>query len=380
MWSTALAVSSLLVWSLVIILPWRSWSTRERLDSSAATTLDAAQDLSDITVLIPARDEADTIAAVLESVYRQGEGLHVVLVDDQSSDATRDVASTFEDRGLQIISGAPLPDGWAGKLWALEQGRQYLKTPYTLLLDADIRLTPGILATLRDKAMTEGLQFISLMARLRMQTFWERLLLPAFIYFFKMMYPFRLSNNPRFKRIAAAAGGCILLETSALQQIGGFASVRNALIDDCALAARIKAAGFHTWIGLTHSIISMRPYDRLGTIWNMVARSAYTQLHYSIMLLLLTTAVFFIVFFWPLAGLFSLKTDVIIYCVVAILLMMAAYIPILRYYRVPVYYAIMMPFIGSLFLAMTWTSALRYWSGRRSLWKGRVYNKTLGSG
>jgi hopene-associated glycosyltransferase HpnB len=376
MWSIALAVSSLLIWSLVIILPWRSWSTRERLDSSTATPTD----LSDITVLIPARDEADTIATVLESVYQQGDGLHVVLVDDQSSDATCNIASAFEDRGLQIISGAALPDGWAGKLWALEQGRQYLKTPYTLLLDADIRLAPGILATLRDKAVTEDLQFVSLMACLRMQTFWERLLLPAFIYFFKLMYPFGLSNNPRFKRIAAAAGGCILLETSALQQIGGFASVRDALIDDCALAARIKAAGFHTWIGLTHSIISMRPYDRLGTIWNMVARSAYTQLHYSMLLLLLTTGIFFIVFFWPLMGLFSLKPEVIICSVAAIFLMIAAYIPILRYYRVPVYYATMMPFIGGLFLAMTWTSALRYWSGQRSTWKGRVYNKTLGSG
>lgn len=375
MWSIVLAVSSLLIWSLVIMLPWRSWSTRERLDSSIA----APTDLSDVTVLIPARDEADTIAVVLESVYQQGDGLNVVLVDDQSSDTTRDVARTFERRGLQLVTGTPLPDGWAGKLWALEQGRQYLKTPYTLLLDADIKLTPGILATLRDKVMTEGLQFVSLMACLRMQTFWERLLLPAFIYFFKMIYPFRLSNNPRVKRIAAAAGGCIFMQTSVLQQIGGFATVRDALIDDCALVAKIKAAGFHTWIGLTHSVISMRPYDRLGAIWNMVARSAYTQLHYSMLLLMLTTAIFFIAFFWPLIGLFSLKPEIITCSVAAILLMMAAYIPILRYYRVPVYYAIMMPFIGSLFLAMTWTSALRYWSGRRSLWKGRVYNKTLGS-
>jgi hopene-associated glycosyltransferase HpnB len=215
-------------------------------------------------------------------------------------------------------------------------------------------------------------QLISLMAELRMDTFWEKLLMPAFIYFFKLLYPFRLSNTGT-SRVAAAAGGCILLETRLLHEIGGFDSLRGELIDDCALARRIKTLGYKTWIGLTHSVRSIRPYEKLRTIWEMVARTAFTQLHYSGLLLALCTAIMVLSFVVPGLGLFLPSGMAKFFSALGLAIMILCYLPTLKFYGLPGRWALALPLIGILYLAMTWTSAMRYWLGGGSHWKGRSY-------
>lgn len=361
----------------MLLLPWCPWRVREVLE---ATDIPSNVELSDVTVLIPARNEAATIATALRSLNGQGRGLKTVLVDDQSTDATVELALAAATHELLVIAGEPLPAGWTGKLWALQQGRAYLERPLTLLMDADIELASGMIATLRRTMQQQQIRFISLMAALRMQTLWEKLLLPAFIFFFRLLYPFHLSNDPTQRRVAAAAGGCILLETKLVDEIGGFAALRGALIDDCTLARRVKALGASTWIGLTHSVRSVRRYDSLAAIWNMVARSAFTQLHYSTAALLGCTAVFIAAFWLPLATLLLADLPAQTIAGLATLAMITSYLPTLRFYRLGSGWALALPLIGTLYLAMTWTSALRYWRGQRSRWKDRVYSKTLDSG
>jgi hopene-associated glycosyltransferase HpnB len=247
-------------------------------------------------------------------------------------------------------------------------------------LDGDIELAPGVIATLRRKMQQDQLRLVSLMAALRMQGYWEKLLLPAFIFFFRLLYPFQLANDPKQRRVAAAAGGCILLETKLIDEIGGFAALRSALIDDCTFARRVKSLGARTWIGLTHSVCSVRRYDTLEAIWNMVARSAFTQLHYSTVALLGCTAVFIVAFWLPIATLFLGDVAAWTLAVVALLAMVSSYLPTLRFYRLGSGWVLALPLIGTLYLAMTWSSALRYWCGQRSRWKDRVYGNTLDSG
>lgn len=369
-----LILPAALVWLGILVLPYAPWRVREVLDAEAA-----APDLSDVTALIPARNEAETIGQTLNALAAQGQGLTMVVVDDQSGDRTVEIARNTTAHGLRVVPGRPLPAGWSGKLWALEQGRPYLSSRLTLLMDADIELQPGALAALRAKLERDRLHFLSLMASLRMQTFWERLLMPAFIYFFKLVYPFRLANDPGCRKIAAAAGGCILLETRLIDEIGGFQALRGALIDDCELARRVKALGYRTWVGLTHSVRSLRCYDELAAIWNMVARSAFTQLRYSTLLLLACTGIFMIAFWLPIVGCVFPNTLARWIAVMTLVAMMLSYLPTLRFYGLSGGWAVALPLIGTLYLAMTWTSAVRYWRGKRSRWKGRVYSRTLDS-
>jgi hopene-associated glycosyltransferase HpnB len=339
----------------------------------STSTLSEA-DLSDITALIPARNEAGVIGKTLSSLQAQGHDLAIVLVDDQSTDGTAAVAQTLGIQNLRIISGESLPLDWSGKLWALEQGFRHVKTPLTLLIDADIELKPGVLNDLHQKLKEDSLHLISLMAQLRMVNFWERLLMTAFIYFFKMLYPFRLSNSS-FTGVAAAAGGCILLETRLIKEIGGFNAIRNELIDDCALAKQVKSRGYRTWIGLTHSVRSLRSYENLAAIWNMVARSAFCQLRYSGILLTGTTAVVIVVFWLPIAGLFFPTASAKVISAIAFAAMIFTYLPTLKFYGLSRAFALALPFIGTLYLAMTWSSAIRYWAGAGSPWKDRFYTR-----
>ncbi len=358
-------IAGLVTW----LLPWRPWSTHERLD--AAPPREPA-DLSDITVLMPARNEAAVIGHTLEALASQGRDLSVIVIDDQSTDGTAAIARGVEGLNLRVIAGQPLPRGWSGKLWALEQGRMLARTPLILLLDADIALAPGTLAALRAHLLDRRLQLVSLMAHLGMVTFWEKLLLPAFVYFFKMLYPFALANSPN-PRQAAAAGGCILVESRALGDLGGFAALQEALIDDCTLAARIKNAGGRTWVGLTHSARSLRRYMHLRVIWDMVARTAYTQLRYSPLLLALCALLMGGVYLLPavmlLAGMHVTTA------MLALGLAASPYLPTLRYYQQSPLWALAMPGIAALFLAMTLSSAWRYHRGVRSRWKDRIYGR-----
>ena len=370
------ALPGLFIWSLVLCLPWRPWSTRESLN--AITDNSNKPDLSQITVLIPARNEAEVIAETLAALKLQDESLKIVLIDDQSDDDTSDIASQAGLNNLKVITGQPLPDGWSGKLWALEQGRKHVDTDTILLLDADITLAPGTLASLLQKLNSEQLDLVSLMAFLRMKSFWEIFLMPAFIYFFKLLYPFQLSNasSDRLlsKYVAAAAGGCILVRRGMLDKIGGFNTLKDALIDDCTLARKIKTNGGRIWVGLTHSALSHRQYNSLQTIWDMVARTAYTQLRYSPILLLLCTLTMLIVFVFPLVSLFLPDLTFKLIGLLTILIMVVTYLPILKFYGRHPAWSITLPLIGILYLLMTWTSALRHISGSGSSWKQRQYS------
>ncbi len=341
-----LVVAASLGWVALLLAPWRPWGTGERLEAVGGSF---ENNLRDITVLIPARNETAVIERTLAALRSQGEGFLAILIDDQSSDGTVALAQSLLIPGLTILSGSPLPAGWTGKLWALEQGWRHVKSNFVLLLDADIELEQGVLPALRQKIEERDL-----------------------VSFFKLIYPFRLGNDPR-SRVAVAAGGCILLRCTALQNIGGFEPLRMAIIDDCSLAKKIKETGGRTWTGLSRSVRSHRPYERLSDFWEMVARTAFTQLRYSVWLLLATTFLMFLGFWMPLIGLSLLPASAKGFAVIGVMAMMISYLPTLRYYRRSVFWALALPLIGGFYLLMTWSSAFRFWQGKRSQWKGRVY-------
>lgn len=366
---TYLTLAGVVIWFGILLLPWRPWANREVLDGDNAP---ADNDLAEITALIPARNEAKFLPGLVTGLKSQGKGLSAVLVNDQSTDGTAEMACRLGEGFLRVVEGRRLPAGWSGKLWALEQGYPHIHTRLTLLIDADIELTPGIVAALRNKMTDEGISFISLMAALRMVSPWERLFMPAFVYFFKLLYPFHLSNSG-YSGVTAAAGGCILLETRLLRDLGGFNAIRGELIDDCALAKRVKSQGHKTWIGLTHSVLSHRPYDHVSEVWNMVARNAFAQLRCSAALLSGCTAIMIAAFWVPVAGLFFPTAAAKIFAASSLAAMMASYLPTLRFYGMSGMYAPALPLVGTLYLAMTWTSAVRYWTKRGAEWKGRRY-------
>lgn len=367
----ALVCVAALIWLGILAAPWRPWGTSERLDATPDDR-PSPPDLSDITAIIPARDEAPQIERTLTALRQQGTGLRIVVVDDESGDGTGDLARRHGGDRCTIIAGASPPAGWTGKLWALEQARSRVESSLTLLLDADIELRPGILGRLRDQLRSSDRHLVSLMAVLEMRSTWEKLLVPAFVYFFKLLYPFRLSNGPG-QLVAAAAGGCVLVDSAMLTRLGGFAALRGALIDDCALARRVKRSGGRTWIGLTHSVVSHRRMDALADIWRMVQRSAYAQLGYSAALLTVCVAVLIIAFWAPLAGVLGGDARTRLLACIALAAMLVTYLPTLVFYRRSPLWALALPLTGTLYLLMTVSSAARHWRGLGAAWKGRTY-------
>jgi len=339
-----------------------------------------------VSAVVPARDEAETVGETVASLLRQDypRAFNVVLVDDQSRDSTariaRDAAVALGggDR-LDIISGRPLPAGWTGKLWAQSQGVEHaVTTPtspdYLLLTDADIVFAPGALLSLVARAEQHGLVLNSLMVKLRCKSFAERMFVPAFIFFFQMLYPFAFVNDPR-RATAAAAGGCMLVRREALQAAGGLAAIRGALIDDCALAKLLKARG-RIAIALTEHAHSVRTYPAIGDVRRMVARTAYAQLRYSPLLLagavlglalsyLAPVALaLFAAGFAQFAGLFAWAS------------MAIAFRPILRFYGMSSFgswlWAAALPAIAAMYMAFTLDSAYQHARGRGGMWKGRA--------
>jgi hopene-associated glycosyltransferase HpnB len=298
----------------------------------------------------------------------------VVAADGTSAEAT----GAFGGK-CRVVRGKPLPEGWTGKLWALEQGRPFLETRLTLLMDADIVLQPGMVATLKVALEQRGVNLLSLMAALRMERFWERLMMPAFVYFFKLLYPFKLSNSGD-SRVAAAAGGCILLESAILKEMGGFGALKGELIDDCALARRVKEMKYGTWIGLTHSVHSLRRYGELKEIWDMVARTAFTQLRTSSVRLLVCTFLLLLAFAVPLWALACGGYVPRILSLATLWFMGLGYAPTLRFYGLSPLWALALPLVGLLFLGMTWTSAVRHRFGQGSEWKDRRYGRITEDG
>jgi len=391
---TSLAAFALLAWLAVLALPWQAHRTRERLEgdddgesdaSSKAKVHAPVADLSDVCVLIPARDEAAVLPRTIAALCTQGRNLTVIVVDDQSTDGTaaaceRAAAAAAVNGApiaLRLMHGVTLPAGWAGKLWALEQGLALVERRFTLLLDADIELGPGVVAALRRRAAEPRMVLVSVMAELHCATLWEKLLAPPFVFFFKLLYPFALANDPR-RRTAAAAGGCMFVRTEALRALGGFRAIRGALIDDCALAAALKRAGGAIWLGMSHSVKSLRVYE-LGDFWQMVSRSAFTQLRYSGALLLVTTLLMIGALLVPPVGvaaaLGAAPAGSVAVAALAWAAMSAAYWPTARFYGLAPAWAVTLPAAGALLLAMTWSSALRYWRGTRATWKNRSYER-----
>lgn len=371
---SALALSA---WLSLLLVPHAPHRVRERLEPSGATD---DSDLATVTALIPARDEAGLIGRAIATLGLQGRGLEVVVVDDQSSDDTRGAAmrAAGPNIALRVVEGRSLPDGWAGKPWALEQGLAVVERPYVLLLDADIELAPGVVPALLAKMHENDATLVSVMAELHCATFWEQLLSPAFVFFFKLLYPFAATNDAR-KRTAAAAGGCMLVRADALRAIGGFAAIRGALIDDCTLAAALKRHRPPIWLGMSHAVRSLRVYAALGDFWSMVSRSAFTQLDYSTAWLLVATALLVLTLLVPVVavvvGVSAAEPAVAATAAAAWFAIAAAYRPVVSFYRLPVIWAATLPVAATLFLAMTWDSAIRYWRGTRASWKTRDYGR-----
>lgn len=364
----ALAVAG--AWAGLGLLPWRPWSTGERLEPEPGAI---RPDLRSVTALLPARNEAATIGRTLQALAAQGSGLRIIVIDDQSTDGTAGCAraATLPEH-LTMIQGAPLPTGWSGKLWALHQGLARVQSPLVLLLDADIELLPGTLSALIRKLEVGKRDLVSVMAELRTESAWEELLVPAFVYFFKLLYPFAIGNRPGTK-LGVAAGGCILLRTDRLRAVGGFAALRGALIDDCTLAKEVKRAGGSTWVGLSHAVKSRRSYCRLAQFWRMVERTAFTQLGYSPLLLAGTTVAMLALFWVPWAALIFGRRSTRLLGLAAVGTMAATYAPVVRFYKLPWWRMFTLSGASFLYLLMTWSSAWRYWHGQRSEWKGRIY-------
>ncbi len=386
-----IASFSLTIWILLLLFWGQFWRADQRLE---ITNLNLPSYPS-VCAIIPARNEADVLPISLQSLLKQdypGQ-FSIILIDDQSIDQTGKVAQNIAEKLNQserfiLISGQALPTGWSGKLWAIEQGIQFvnnkeLKPDYFVFTDADIEHHATNLKELVTKAEQECLALTSLMVLLRCESFWEKFLIPAFVFFFQKLYPFSWVNNPQNK-MAAAAGGCILIRRDRLEEIGGISSLREALIDDCALARKIKEistpdSSSAIWLGLTEKTKSLRAYNSLETIWNMTARTAYTQLNYSPWLLLVTLVGMSLVYlaapFILLLGISFKSSSLIIISSLTWLSMAIAYFPTLKLYKLSPLWALSLPLIAFLYNLMTLDSALKYWRGQGGNWKGRVYPK-----
>jgi hopene-associated glycosyltransferase HpnB len=335
-----------------------------------------------VTAIVPARDEAECVGETIGSLLRQDYAgqFDVIVVDDQSRDATAGVAreaaaALGAGARLTVVSGRALPAGWTGKLWAQQQGFEEAETgtpppAYLLFTDADIIYAADALTNLVARAEQGGLVLTSLMAKLRCESFAERMFVPAFIFFFQMLYPFAFANDPR-RATAAAAGGCMLVRRDALRETGGMAAIRDALIDDCALAKLLKSRG-PIFLALTERVHSIRAYPALADIRRMVSRTAYAQLRYSPLLLLGTVLGLALTYLAPVAlALFAGGVAQFIGIFVW-LLMALAFRPTLRFYRMSWLWAPALPAIAAAYMAFTLDSAYQHARGRGGMWKGRA--------
>jgi hopene-associated glycosyltransferase HpnB len=373
-----LTALSLAIWLYLLLGRGGFWLSSQRDDGELAPVRAWPR----LTIVIPARDEAEGIGACIGSLLAQdyAGAWSIVLVDDGSSDGTAAIARQTaavrapEDR-LDVVTGRPLPAGWTGKLWALKQGIEVAQglnpaPEYLLLSDADIVYAPDTLTRLVARAQAGGLVLTSLMVKLRCESLPERALIPAFIFFFQMLYPFAWINRPR-AATAGAAGGCMLVRSETLWQAGGIGAIRNALIDDCTLAGILKAQG-PIWLGLTEQVASIRRYQQFEDIRRMVVRSAYAQLRYSPLLLVGVLAGMTLTYLAPpLFAVFGSGAARIM-GLSAWLLMALAFQPTLRFYRLSPLWGIALPAIAFCYTLFTLDSAVQFWRGQGGLWKGRV--------
>ena len=366
-----LALVPVAIWLYLLAGRGMFWVMRERDNENEPQP---PKNWPSVVAVVPARNEADVIATTLGSLLEQDYpgSFRVVLVDDQSNDGTAEAARAREGQErLSIIAGAPRPPGWTGKLWAVRQGITAAGAPdYLWLTDADIAHTPNNLRRLIARAQSGNLVLTSLMAKLHCQSWVECYLIPAFVFFFDMLYPFAWVNNAKSK-IAAAAGGCMLVRRDALERAGNIDAIRSEIIDDCALGRALKAQG-PIWLGLSERAVSIRPYQGMAEIRAMVARSAYAQLGYSPWALAGTFIGMLAVYAAaPLLALFS-HDSAQASGILAWAAMTFAFQPILKFYRVSPLWGLALPLIGAVYAIFTFDSAVQHWRGRGGMWKGRA--------
>jgi len=352
-------------WGGLALFWHRFWQVDQRL----SLTPPELADYPSVTAIVPARNESQTIKTCITNLQNQTyQGrFSIIVTDDASTDDTGDILKSLQSDELTVVSGKTLPHGWAGKMWALHQAIKaaeanpaHSTSEYYWLTDADISHRPEVLDTLVAHAQTNKLALVSQMVRLRCQTFWEKLLVPAFIFYFSLIYPFRAINSPA-SSIAGAAGGSILIRRDALKDIGGITALKDAVIDDCTLGKLVKQSGRNIWLGFAERSHSLRGYDQLADFWQMVQRSAYTQLHFSPVLLLVAV----------LGLAFSHVMPLVILCWPALAITVFIYWPTVRFYGLSPFWALTLPIAGGLFGAMTISSALAHHLGWSNKWRDR---------
>lgn len=361
----------LAIWLYLLLFHRGFWLLRER-DTSA---IPEPQSWPSVVAVVPARNEADVIQRSMGSLLAQdypGE-FHIVLVDDQSDDGTGDLARSLDNGRLTVVTGGVRPLGWTGKLWAMSQGAEQAASrgpEFIWFTDADISHAPDNLRQLAARAENGNRVLVSLMARLNCRSAAEHFLIPAFVFFFDMLFPFGAVNDPRSK-VAAAAGGCMLVRRAALEKAGGIAAIRHNIIDDCALGRAMKAQG-PIWLGLTDRAVSLRPYPHISDIRHMVVRTAYAQLGYSPLVLAGTLFGLAMVYLAPvMTALFAWGVSQLAGWL-AWIIMAVMFQPILRFYRLSPFWGLGLPLIGVFYAAFTLESAIQHWAGRGGMWKGRA--------
>jgi hopene-associated glycosyltransferase HpnB len=360
-----LALLSLLIWLYLFFAHGNFWKSGPEL--AAATP----SEFPDVDIIIPARDEAQTIGPVIASLLAQeylGE-FRVILVDDGSSDGTAAVAGTALN--LLTICGQPKPLGWSGKLWALSQGIAASSAPVLLFADADVMHDPRHLSSLVSRLLQPRVEMLSEMVRLNCSSAAERALVPAFVYFFQMLYPFAKVNDAS-SAVAAAAGGTVLIRREALDRIGGIDAIRSALIDDVALAKAVKTLG-PIYLGHSGLATSIRRYPAFTDIWRMISRTAFTQLHYSALVLSLTLIALTLTWLVPAWEILFGHGWRFVLGLVAFVLAAISFMPTLARYGQNKCLSLALPLIALFYMAATLASALSYWFGRGATWKNRAY-------
>ena len=367
---TMIALVSLSIWLYLFFAHGRFWESGPELAPAVPT------ELPDVDVIVPARDEAATIGPVIASLLAQDYAgrYRVTLVDDNSTDGTAALAGAAPD--LRIISGQPKPAGWSGKLWALRQGIAASDAPVLLFADADIVHDPRHLSSLVARLVQPRVELVSEMVRLSCTSLAERALVPAFVYFFQMLYPFGKVNDP-LSTVAAAAGGTMLIRRDALERIGGIDAIKAALIDDVSLAKAVKAsagpAGAPVYLGHSGLATSIRPYPGFRDLWQMISRTAFTQLRYSALLLALTLLGLTLVWLVPAGEILLGQGWRFAAGLAAFSLAALSYLPTLARYRRNRLWSLALPLIALFYMAATVGSALNYWLGKGTSWKSRAY-------
>jgi len=368
------AAATLAIWLYLLFFRGGFWREFSRRDATAPTPPPST---ARIVAIVPARDEADVVGRAIASLAAQAPRgyFHIILVDDHSSDATAEVATAAAPIDiLTVVPAAPLPPGWKGKLWAVAEGIRdaaALRPDYLLLTDADIVHPPDNAVALAARAESEGYDLVSYMATLACTTPAERALVPAFVFFFFLLYPPAWIRSAH-RSTAGAAGGCMLIRYAMLEKIGGIPAIRGELIDDCALARAVKRAGGRVWLGLGDATLSIRPYRTFSEVGRMISRSAFTQLHHSNWLLAGTVVGLLLTYLAPpLLTLFAPQPAAGM-AAMAWLLMSICYLPALRFYRRAWFAAPLLPLVALFYAGATMHSAVSYWRGAGGQWKGRV--------